>query len=373
MSMRSSLLSLLVLVLLLAGLVFVSLYPRLNYAAGPEIDSVRAPRSEVEEQIIRAYRKASDAVVFISTVTLTLDPFDIFPEVKRKEGTGSGFIIDDQRGYVLTNLHVIEQASSEESVSIMLPGGRRYGARVVGFDREYDIALLQIRELPARLVSLKFGDSSRLEVGQTVLAIGNPFGLDRTLTAGIISSLDRNVRTRGDQVMKGLIQTDASINPGNSGGPLLDTMGRLIGVNTAIVSQSGDSAGIGFAVPINQIASILPELIATGKVLRPDLGWVLVDSNQGPMVRRIFIGGPAEKAGVRPVERPLRSAFIEGFVQDIEGADLIAAVNGRQVSSRDEVEALVTKADPDSPVRFIFYRGGDPRTRREVSIKPVWR
>ena len=351
----------------------VMLFPLTNHAAGPAVDSSMAPRTEDEEQVIRVYRSASEAVVFISTVTLTIDPFDLFPEIKRKEGTGSGFIVDDQRGYVLTNLHVIEQAGSEQGVGIMLSGGRRYEAKVVGWDQEYDIALLQMRAPPSHMVSLKFGDSSKLAVGQRVLAIGNPYGLDRTLTSGIISSLNRAVRSANGQVMKGLIQTDASINPGNSGGPLLDSLGRLIGINTAILSQSGDSAGIGFAVPINQIARILPELIATGKVLRPDMGWVLVDSTQGPMVRRVFVGGPAAEAGVQPVERPVRSVFVEGYVQDVDRADLIAAVNGKRVQNRQEVEDLISQAASDRPVVLTLFRGGDPRQAREASIKPVWK
>lgn len=355
------------------ALAFALVFPFNNHASGPQLDSELAPRTQDEEQIIRVYRNASDAVVFISTVTLTIDPFEVFPEIKRRDGMGSGFIVDDQRGLVLTNLHVIEQASSAEGVSIMLAGGRRHAAKVVGWDKECDIALLQLRDPPARMVSLKFGDSSRLVVGQRVLAIGNPFGLDRTLTTGIISSLNRTIQAPSGSMMTGLIQTDASINPGNSGGPLLDTKGRLIGVNSTILSQSGDSAGIGFAVPINKIARILPELIATGKVLRPDLGWVLVDSDQGPMVRRVMVPGPAAMAGVQPVERPLVSLFNEGFVQDIERADLIAAVNGRRVRNRQEVEDYILESDPERPVILTLLRGGDPRQSRDVSIKPVWR
>ena len=256
----------------------------------------------------------------------------------------------------------------------MLSNGQTYRARLVGFDQEYDIAILQIQNPPEKMVSLKFADSSRLEVGQRVLAIGNPFGLDRTLTTGIISNLNRTVRHTNGALMKGLVQTDAAINPGNSGGPLLDMEGRLIGVNTAILSQSGDSAGIGFAVPINSIARILPELVATGRVLRADMGWVLVDTlAHGPMVRRVFEGGSAMSAGLQPIERIVDNVFARGYVQDLDRADLIYKVNGRRVMNRQEVEEVINSLHSGDTLTLTLRRGGNPAHEREVTVKPIWR
>jgi len=355
-------------ILLLVGFL-LGQNPSLN--AGAEVEP--AHRSDDEDRTIKVYRATNEAVVFISTITLTVDPFDMFMEVKPKQGSGSGIIIDDKKGIVLTNLHVIQDAQRNEQISIMLSGGQNYQAKLVGYDPEYDIAVMQLKNPPAHMVSLKFADSAMLEVGQKVLAIGNPFGLDRTLTEGIISSLNRTVRSPNGTLMKGLIQTDAAINPGNSGGPLLDTEGRLIGINTAILSQSGDSAGIGFAVPINQIARVLPELIATGKVARPEVGWILVDTTHGPMVRRVIEGGPAEKAGVQPIERAVDSVFMNGYVQDIERADLIAKVNGKAVQSRQDVEESINQSDPKKPIVFSMLRGGDPDRSRQVTIQPVLR
>lgn len=330
-------------------------------------EPAQARRSDEENRIIQVYRNTNEAVVYIATITLTVDPFDVFPEVRPREGTGSGIIVDAAKGIVLTNLHVIQDA---DRIEIALGDGQSFKARLVGYDHEYDVAVLKIPEPPANLVAVRFGDSSRLEVGQRVLAIGNPFGLNRTLTTGIVSSLDRTVRAPSGALMKGLIQTDAAINPGNSGGALLDTEGRLIGINTAILSQSGDSAGIGFAVPINHIKRILPELIATGKVLRPKIGWVLVDTNQGPMVRRVLKDSPADRAGVQPIERRVENVFLKGYVRDFERADLIIEVNGTRVYSSDEVEELVSHSDSRESLIFKVRRGGLKGAERTVTIQP---
>lgn len=327
-------------------------------------------RSDEEERTIQIYKTTNGAVVFITTMTLTLDPFDVFLEVKPKEGSGSGFIVDSKRGIVLTSLHVIQDA---QKIEIVLDNGETYRARLLGYDQEYDIAVLQLVDPPLNLVSINFGDSSKLEVGQGVLAIGNPFGLNRSLTTGIVSSLDRTVKGPTGTVMKGLIQTDAAINPGNSGGPLLDMDGNAVGINTAILSQSGDSAGIGFAIPINQIKRVLPELIATGKVLRPKIGWVLVDTNQGPMVRRVIKNSPADLAGVSPIERIVENVFQLGYVRDFDRADLIYAVNGKKVGSKDQVEEIIAQSDPNKALVFTMRRGGINGSERQVSLKPILR
>lgn len=333
-------------------------------------DPAIATRTDEEQQTIRVYKTTNEAVVFITTISLAIDPNDFFMEVQPREGTGSGIIIDSVKGIILTNLHVIQDA---QKIEISLADGKAYTARLLGFDKEYDIAVLQLHNPPSNLVSLPFADSSRVEVGQRVLAIGNPFGLGRSLTTGVVSSLDRTVKSPLGTVMKGLIQTDAAINPGNSGGPLLDSDGRVLGVNTAILSQSGDSAGIGFTVPINQIKRILPELIATGKVLRPKLGWVIVDTNQGPMVRRVLPGGPADQAGLGPIERKVEQVFLRGYVQDFDRADLVVKVNGKRVGTADEIEDIVAQSDPNKPIRLTVRRGGIKGVEREVEVTPILR
>ncbi len=329
-----------------------------------------AERTSEEQRIIDVYKAVNEAVVFISTITLTVDPFDFFPEVRPREGTGSGIIVDPILGIILTNLHVIRDA---HQIEIMLGDGQNYRARLVGYDEEYDVAVLQLLAPPGNLKGLDFGDSAILEVGQRILAIGNPFGLNRTLTTGVVSSLDRTVRTPGGLLMKGLIQTDAAINPGNSGGPLLDSKGRLVGINTAILSQTGQSAGIGFAVPINQIKRVLPELIATGRVLRPKLGWVLVDTNHGAMAQRVTPGGPADLAGIEPIERPVESLTLRGYVRDFSKADLIISLNGVQVSTKDEVEEIVSALKAGDELRVILRRGGISGAERAVVMTPILR
>ena len=333
-----------------------------------------ATRTEDEQRTIDAYKRANESVVFITTRTYVLDPLAFFDELKPQQGMGTGTIIDPQRGLVLTNLHVIEGAlESGGKVEIMLANGRNSGAKLVGYDTESDVAVFQLTEPLKGISPLTPGDSSSLEVGQRVLAIGNPFGLYRSLTTGIISSLDRTMKTPRGEVLKGLIQTDAAINPGNSGGPLLDADGRLIGINTAILSQSGDSAGIGFAVPFNDIRRILPELVRTGRVRRPNMGWYLVDTDQGPMVLRVAPQGVAALGGIQAIEQEISSGgFVRGFQRDIERADLIYKVNGERVHNRDEVEDSIRRTNRSESIRVTLRRGGIYGKEREVTVVPSW-
>lgn len=335
--------------------------------------STIATRTSEEQKTIDVYKRANQAVVFITTKTYEIDPFAFFDEVRPREGTGTGTIVDAGRGIVITNLHVVQEAlQSRGTVEITLASGTTAQARLIGYDAETDMAVFQLRDAPAALVGLPYGDSSKLEVGQRVLAIGNPFGLYRSLTAGIISSTDRSMKTPGGAVLKGLIQTDAAINPGNSGGPLLDADGRLIGINTAILSQSGDSAGIGFAVPINTIKRILPEMIATGRVRRPRMGWQLVDTDQGPMVLRVVPDGVAARGGILPIEQLVVRGQLRGFRRDIDSADLIYRINGERVHNREEVEDTVRASRPGQPVRLAVRRGGLHGREREIELVPVW-
>ena len=338
------------------------------------VPSGAASRTVEEQKTIDLYKRANGAVVFITTRSYVVDPFAFFDEVKPQEGTGTGTIVDVDRGIVITNLHVIESAlQSHGTVEIMLSTGRSSKAKLVGFDPESDIAVLKISDIPKGIEGIPYGDSSILEVGQRVLAIGNPFGLYRSLTAGIISSLDRSMKTPRGAVLKDLIQTDAAINPGNSGGPLLDADGRLIGINTAILSQSGDSAGVGFAVPINSIKRILPELIATGKIRRPRMGWQLVDTDQGPMVLRTISGGAADVGGIRAIEQLVSSeGQMRGYRRDIDSGDLIYRINGERIRTRDDVEDAIRKTGRSEPVKLTLRTGGIYGKEREVTIVPAW-
>jgi S1-C subfamily serine protease len=337
-----------------------------------------AARTPEEQKTIDAYKRANQAVVFIATRSYVVDPFAFFDEVKPQEGTGTGTIIDVHRGLVITNLHVIENAlQSRGSVEIILANGQSSKAKLVGYDPESDIALLQVGNLPKSLVGIPYGDSSTLEVGQRVLAIGNPFGLYRSLTAGIISSLDRTMKTPRGALLKDLIQTDAAINPGNSGGPLLDGDGRLIGINTAILSQSGDSAGVGFAVPINLIKRVVPQLLAgPSQKARPRMGWQLVDTDQGPMVLRVMPGGPAERAGIVPIEQRFEiasDAIVRGYRRVIESADLLYKVQGKRVHNRDTVEDIINQdLRRGETVELVVRTGGVYGRERRVSIQPGW-
>lgn len=335
-------------------------------AAGQK-EAKEIPRSKEEDQTISIYKNTNEAVVFITTVSFT---FDMFNGITPEKGTGSGVIVDAEKGLIVTNLHVLENA---KRVEVSLANGGVQSARLLGIEPDLDIAVLGLNDPPKGLVSVPFGDSSKLEVGQGVVAIGNPFGLDRTLTTGIISSLNRSIKREGGALMRGLIQTDASINVGNSGGPLLDRAGNLIGINTAILSRSGDSAGIGFAVPINQIKRILPELIATGRVLKPDFGWVLVDTNQGPMVHQVLSGSPAEAAGVQSILRRLDNSFITGFVKDLSRGDIIVAVNDKPVLSKDDVESVLAESTSTKTHKFTLRQGSRNSESRIVSIKPELR
>ena len=331
-------------------------------------------RTTEEQKTIDFYKRINRAVVFITTRSYVIDPFTFFDDIKPQEGTGSGTIIDAEQKLVVTNLHVVEGAlQSGGSVEIMLASGESSKATLVGYDQENDIAVLKVSDKVRELVAVPFGDSSKLEIGQRVFAIGNPFGLYRSLTSGIVSSLDRTMKTGNGTALRDLIQTDAAINPGNSGGPLLDSDGRLIGINTAILSQSGSSAGIGFAVPINNIRRVLPELLSNGKVSRPRMGWQLVDTDQGPMVLRVASEGAAAQAGISPIERPLPSnAFVRGYREDIEGADLIFKVDGNKVRTRDEVEDAIRRSNRSQSVTLVLRKGGMYGREREVKVVPRW-
>jgi S1-C subfamily serine protease len=296
--------------------------------AEPRAVVARGPLSADERNTIAVFESVSPSVVFITTVQHVRDFFS--PNVMRvPQGTGSGFIWDEQ-GRVVTNFHVIRGA---QEALVTLGDQRSFSARLVGASPEHDIAVLQI-DVPENLPRpIPIGSSAELRVGQTVLAIGNPFGLDHTLTTGIVSALNRTVDNELGGVIENVIQTDAAINPGNSGGPLIDSAGRLIGINTMIYSPSGAYAGIGFAVPVDTINRVVPRLIGYGRYVRPTLGisandevsqrLLRGDDVNGVLVLGVTAGSPAARAGLRATAMAANGQVALG--------DIIEAVDGREV------------------------------------------
>jgi S1-C subfamily serine protease len=276
------------------------------------------------------------------------------------EGAGSGIVLDTQ-GHVLTNYHVVENA---REIQVLLFDGSSHAGRLVGFDPATDVAVLKVDAPPALLVPVAFGTSTNLRVGQRVFAIGNPFGLERTLTTGIISSLNRSLPTKSGRTIKSIIQTDAAINPGNSGGPLLDSSSLLIGMNTAIASRTGQSSGVGFAIPVSTLSRIVPQLIRQGKVIRPDAGIARVyQTDKGLLVAALTPEGPAERAGMRAFrvirERRRQGPFVAEFERvDRSGADLIVAVSGETVRTADDFLSAVESRNPGDQVLITVEREG---------------
>jgi S1-C subfamily serine protease len=299
------------------------------------------------------------AAVNKSVVNITTEATESFFGEDTTSGSGSGFVID-KVGHVLTNFHVVQQA---DSVKVTLFDGSQHDALVVGADASNDVAVLRISVPDEKLVPVTLGDSSRVLVGQKILALGNPFGLERTLTSGIVSSLERSLKTRNGRTIKGIIQTDAAVNPGNSGGPLLNSRGEVIGMNTAIVSHVGQSAGISFAVPINGIRRILDQLIRNGRVIRADLGITrLLATVKGLLVVALADGGPAARAGIRGVQVRVEQ-IAPGFIRrsiDPDSADLIVAVDHQRVRTLEELLTEVEKHQPGEVVRITVVRDGQP-------------
>ena len=305
----------------------------------PRLVQARGNLAEDEKNTIELFEKSRDSVVFITTRQRVVDVWtrNIFSV---PSGTGSGFIWDDL-GHIITNLHVIEGASE---ATVRLATGRDHKAYIVGASPAHDIAVLKISTGFQRPIPVPLGSSSDLKVGQKVFAIGNPFGLDWTLTTGIISALDRSLPSSDGRIIDNLIQTDAAINPGNSGGPLLDSAGRLIGINTAIYSPSGASAGIGFSVPVDTVNRVVPQLISRGKYIRPAMG-IIVDEKlnnllteqlkiTGVVILSISPGSAAEEAGLQGATiSPNGNVFAN---------DIIIAVDGKSIGS---VEKLLKRID----------------------------
>ena len=320
---------------------------------------VAAPRPlpenllEDERNTIDVFRRTSDSVVFVSNTEVVRGFFNLnASEVPR--GTGSGFVWDDE-GRIVTNFHVIQGGNR---FTVTLSDGTTHEAKLIGVAPRKDLAVLAIDPDGAVLRPLEIGDSDGLVVGQKVLAIGNPFGLDGSLSTGVISALGREIRSVAGTVIENVIQTDASINPGNSGGPLLDSGGRLIGVTTAIFSTSGSSAGVGFAVPVATVRRLMPQLIEHGRVRWPGLGVTLLPDHlaarwgvQGVVVREVLPGSPAEAAGLQSIRADRRG--------NVRSFDLIVEAAGRRVLQAVDLLDALDDFDVGDVVKVRFLRDGE--------------
>lgn len=304
-----------------------------------------------EEAInVAVYEAINKSVVNINTKSThsALLAFEV-----TAEGTGSGSILD-KAGHIVTNYHVIADAND---VIVTLHDGKQYDASFIGADPDNDVAVIRVKAPPEMLNPVALGESSHLRVGMKCFAIGNPFGLERTLTTGSISSVDRSLQIRNRSI-KQIIQIDAAINPGNSGGPLLDTHGRLIGINTAIASKTGQSAGVGFAIPANLVARVVPELIRHGKVIRPETGVRLLKTEKGLLVAQLQPNGPAEKAGLRGPKVFRKTGLLGGVRIDYASADIVVAVDDEEVKTQDDFLSIVEAKHPGDQVILTVLRDG---------------
>ena len=310
---------------------------------------------EDEKNNIQIYEDVNKAVVNITTHGVQVDEF--FFLAVPTEGSGSGFVTD-KNGNIITNYHVVENA---RDLVVTLYNGQQYNAKLVGTDPDNDLAVIRIEIPPEKLFPVKFGSSTDLRVGQKVLAIGNPFGLERTLTTGVISSVGRTLRSESGRNIKGIIQTDAAINPGNSGGPLLNSGGLVIGVNSAIVSKVGQSSGIGFAIPINIVKKVIKDLILHGKVVRANIGILQVyETGNGLLINQLEPNGPADKAGLRgPRILVQKNGLIEYRAVDRGWADLIVAIDGKEVKTFDELLEYIEHKKSGQKVEVTLVRQGN--------------
>jgi 2-alkenal reductase len=306
----------------------------------------RGSLAEIEKTTISIFNAAAPSVVYIFTENAVAG---FFGTREVRQGAGSGFLWDGN-GHVVTNFHVIEGA---RRVQVRLDSGEAIEATYVGGAPDYDLAVIRLRRPLSAIQPIPVGTSDNLEVGQSVLAIGNPFGLSRTLTTGVISALDRRLPTATGRDVVGVIQTDAAINPGNSGGPLIDSSGRLIGVNTAIISGSGSSAGIGFAVPVDVVNKVVPQLIARGKFPRPGIGIAILDEEAaaslgmvGVVIDRVIPGSEAQRAGLEGID----------YQQRILG-DTIVAVEGKPIANLADFVKILQSSEIGKPISLKVRRG----------------
>lgn len=350
-----------VLVFLLAGYVaFERIWPMIRASnATPRAIEPRGDLSDAEQSTIAIFEKASPSVVFVTNAQMRRDRLTR-NVMSVPAGSGSGFVWDDM-GHIVTNLHVIADA---DRLIVTLPDQSNYEASVVGYSARYDVAVLRVNAPPGVLQPIPVGESENLRVGQAVFAIGNPFGLDQTLTTGVISALHREISGTDGRELEDMIQTDAAINPGNSGGPLLDSAGRLIGINTAIISPTNTSAGIGFATPVDRVNELVPDLIAHGQEMRPYLGVYLDETYpqrlgiEGVLVLSIQPRSPAERAGLQAsrVERGR-----------MEPGDFILAIDGQTTTSAEDVREILGEHQVGDEIELTILRDN----RRAKIIVPL--
>ncbi len=332
--------------------------------AVPRAVTARGDLAADEQATIVLFRQASPSVVYITSLALQRDIFSL-NMFEIPQGTGSGFIWD-QKGHIITNFHVIQDASGAR---VTLADQSVWDAQLVGVAPDQDLAVLYVPAAKNRLRPLAIGTSNNLLVGQKVFAIGNPFGLDQTLTTGIISALGREIKSVTGRIIAGVIQTDAAINPGNSGGPLLDSAGRLIGVNTAIYSPSGGSAGIGFAVPVDTVNRVIPQIIRHGRVIRPGLGIRTANDTTtrrldlpGVLIIQVNKGSAAATAGLRSTRRDARGRLVLG--------DVIIHIEDDRVQSSDDLMTILDKYQVGDTVSVTVIRD-DKRLTLPVTLQAL--
>ncbi len=321
--------------------------------AEPRSVTPRADLTQSEKTTIEIFESAAPSVAYITTLADVRERFG-FSVYEIPQGTGSGFVWDEN-GHIVTNFHVVRNA---DRVRVTLADHTTWKAAFVGAAPDKDLAVLRIDAPASKLRPIALGTSHDLRVGQSVFAIGNPFGLDQTLTTGVVSALGRTISSLTQRTIEGVIQTDAAINPGNSGGPLLDSAGRLIGVNTQIVTKSGGSAGIGFAVPVDTVNEVVPQLIAHGRIIRPQLGILIVADDiarrhgiEGVLIQSVQPQGGADAAGLRGITREPNGDIVLG--------DIIVQLNDKQVRNADALLGELEKYKPGDVVTIHFLRGGE--------------
>jgi S1-C subfamily serine protease len=333
----------------------------LDPSAQPRPIAPAGDLAEDEKATIALFKQSSKSVVHITTSEVGRD--FIYGDTEMDVGSGSGFLWDEN-GHVVTNFHVVENANR---FKVTLADQSSWDAVPIGAAADRDVAVLRINAPANRLQPLLIGTSRDLEVGQKVFAIGNPFGLDQTLTTGIISGLGRQIKARTGRVIDSVIQTDAAINPGNSGGPLLDSRGRLIGMNTAIYSPSGASAGIGFAIPVDTVQRVVPQVLRHGRVIRPSLDAQFFPDSltrrlglKGVLVARVDRDGAAAKAGLRPTRRTSDG--------DVQWGDLIVAIDGKPLESTDDLLTALEKHSVGEQVKLTITRGLETRQEQTLEV-----
>jgi S1-C subfamily serine protease len=343
--------------------------PNLDANAGTATNVAARDAALTDDEAInvRVYRQASPAVANILTKATE---YDFFQDPVPVEGAGSGFVIDD-KGYILTNFHVVQEA---QSIEVVLGDQSRFPGKFIGADQRNDVALIKIDPKGKHLVALPLGDSAALQVGQKVLAIGNPFGFQSTLTTGVVSAIGRTVQTSQATFIDEAIQTDAAINRGNSGGPLINTHGEVIGINSAIYTPSGTTAGIGFAIPINTAKVIAHDLITEGRVHLAYLGIQTLPvggylsealdlpAQEGLLVQTTAKDGPAAAAGIRGGDR----IALAGMQRIAIGGDVIVAIDDKKVASLMDLNIILNHKRPGDTVTMTIYRGGK---KMDVPVK----